>query len=217
MSYFVTWPGLPNPLIILTMVSAAWYTSTYVRHSYLYPWTCSQQGMWYNTVTQHIYYWNVKNVKNVISRHNRKILGRSEATKPATSCKCRYQDECPIDNKCQAESIVYQRRLGDYTGMHCVSLLFTIAIFEKRLVKSCWNILRFLSLKISFFRRYVFIFVLLKNLIKLFLTCLVQECFLVKLITYCIYAWFGSVRQWDTPQKWLSKNAEATFIFLMGN
>jgi hypothetical protein len=53
------------------------------------------------------------------------------------------------------------------------SLLFTIAIFDKRLVKSCWNILRFLSLKISFFRRYVFIFVLLKNLVRLFLTCLV--------------------------------------------
>ena len=48
------------------------------------------------------------NVKNVISRHNRKILGRSEATKPATSCNCRNQDECPLDNKCQAESIVYK-------------------------------------------------------------------------------------------------------------
>ena len=48
------------------------------------------------------------NVKNVISRHSRKILGRSEATKPATSCNCRNQDECPLDNKCQAESIIYK-------------------------------------------------------------------------------------------------------------
>ena len=37
----------------------------------------------------------------------------------------------------KAFSTLTQRRLGDYTGMHCVSLLFTIAIFDKRLVKSC--------------------------------------------------------------------------------
>jgi hypothetical protein len=85
---------------------------------------------------------------------------------------------------------------------HTLRLIITDSQLQYlKKVKSCWNILRFLSLKISFFRRYVFIFVLFKNLIKLFLTCLV---------TYCIYAWFESV---DTPQKWLSKNAEATFIF----
>jgi hypothetical protein len=42
------------------------------------------------------------NVKNVISRHNWKILGRSEAPKPATC-------QSPIDNKFQADSqIMYK-------------------------------------------------------------------------------------------------------------
>ena len=62
----------------------------------------------FNRNTMKISYSCMPNVKNVISRHNRKILGRSEATKPATSCNCRNQDECPLDNKCQAESIVYK-------------------------------------------------------------------------------------------------------------
>ena len=39
--------------------------------------------------------------------------------------------------KCRSGKERMQRRLGDYTGMHCVSLLYTIAIFDKRLVKSC--------------------------------------------------------------------------------
>ena len=62
----------------------------------------------FNRNTMKIRYSCMPNVKNVISRHNRKILGRSEATKPATSCNCRNQDECPLDNKYQAESIVYK-------------------------------------------------------------------------------------------------------------
>ena len=43
--------------------------------------------------------------------------------------------------------------------------------FGEKLLKYIAILARF----ISFFRRYVFIFVLFKTLIKLFLTCLVQE------------------------------------------
>ena len=58
--------------------------------------------------------------------------------------------------------------------MHCVIIIHNYDFqrtFGEKLLKYIAILARF----ISFFRRYVFIFVLFKTLIKLFLTCLVQE------------------------------------------
>jgi hypothetical protein len=41
--------------------------------------------------------------------------------------------------------------------MHCISLLFTITIFNERLAKSCWNTLRF-WLRISRFFEGMFLY-----------------------------------------------------------
>ena len=96
------------------------------------------------------------NVKNVISRHNRKILGRSEATKPATSCNCRNQDECPLDNKCQAESIVYKAVVTslddglkkEYIGMKDTATIRNLLIlFGMRKKLNCRSIYGNLNLK----------------------------------------------------------------------
>jgi hypothetical protein len=49
--------------------------------------------------------------------------------------------------------------------------------FQRTFGEKLLKYIAILAPYISFFQRYVFIFVLFKNLIKLFLTCLVQELF----------------------------------------
>jgi hypothetical protein len=51
----------------------------------------------------------------------------------------------------------HQRRNEGLPTMHCVSLLFTITIFNKRLAKSCWNTLRF-WLRLSCFFEGMFLY-----------------------------------------------------------
>jgi hypothetical protein len=68
----------------------------------------------------------------------------------------------------------HQRRNEGLPTMHCVSLLFNYDFqqtFGEKLLKYIAILVPF----ILFFRRYFFIFVLSKTLIKLFLTCLAQE------------------------------------------
>jgi hypothetical protein len=47
--------------------------------------------------------------------------------------------------------------------------------FQRTFGEKLFKYIAILAAYISFFRRYVFIFVLYENLIKLFLTCLVHE------------------------------------------
>jgi hypothetical protein len=49
--------------------------------------------------------------------------------------------------------------------------------FQRTFGETLLKYIAILAAYISFFQRYVFIFVLFENLIKLFLTCLVQELF----------------------------------------
>jgi hypothetical protein len=50
-----------------------------------------------------------------------------------------------------------QRRNEGLPTMHCISLLFTIAIFNEHLAKRCWNTLRF-WLRISRFFKGMFLY-----------------------------------------------------------
>ena len=50
------------------------------------------------------------NVHNIISRHNKSTLAKTEP-KPddnARTCNCRDSDECPVENKCLTKGVVYQ-------------------------------------------------------------------------------------------------------------
>ena len=58
--------------------------------------------------------------------------------------------------------------------MHCVIIIHNYD-FQRTFGEKLLKYIAILAPFISFFRRYIFIFVLFKTLIKLFLTCLVQE------------------------------------------
>jgi hypothetical protein len=50
------------------------------------------------------------NIHNIISRHNKSTLKKTEP-KPDDNmkgCNCRNSDECPLENKCLTKSVVYQ-------------------------------------------------------------------------------------------------------------
>ena len=65
-------------------------------------------------------------VANVIKKHNSKILGNGPAQdegEARAGCNCRNKELCPIEEACQAKSIVYKASLEtdagvkEYTGL----------------------------------------------------------------------------------------------------
>ena len=48
------------------------------------------------------------NVKQIIDEHNKTKLSSSNITTEKDLCDCRKKGECPMHNRCLAESIVYQ-------------------------------------------------------------------------------------------------------------
>ena len=49
------------------------------------------------------------NVKQIISNHNKTILTKESSTEDTTNnCNCRVKEKCPVDNKCQTSSLIYQ-------------------------------------------------------------------------------------------------------------
>ena len=47
-------------------------------------------------------------MKNVIQKHNANLLSNHTTTVAARSCSCRQKLECPLNNKCLSESLVYK-------------------------------------------------------------------------------------------------------------
>ena len=51
----------------------------------------------------------MQNVKQIISNHNKAILTKDSSTEDTTNnCNCRIKEKCPVDNKCQTSSLIYQ-------------------------------------------------------------------------------------------------------------
>ena len=49
------------------------------------------------------------NMKQIISNHNKTILNKDNNTESKTNdCNCRIKEACPINQKCQASSLIYQ-------------------------------------------------------------------------------------------------------------
>ena len=52
------------------------------------------------------------NVKSTISFHNQHVLNKSKTTLPPENCNCRKRIECPVDGKCQSNSIMYKAKVS---------------------------------------------------------------------------------------------------------
>ena len=49
------------------------------------------------------------NMKEIISNHNKTILNKDNNTESKTNnCNCRIKEECPVNQKCQTSSLIYQ-------------------------------------------------------------------------------------------------------------
>ena len=49
------------------------------------------------------------NMKQIISNHNKTTLTKDNNTGSRTNnCNCRVKEACPVDQKCQTSSIIYQ-------------------------------------------------------------------------------------------------------------
>ena len=98
------------------------------------------------------------NVKNIIDAHNKKIIITNEATRDKP-CNCRDRNNCPLNGKCRAKSIVYQAtvtRSNDNTketyvglcetefkdrlGNHNTSFKYEANKTKTELSKHIWNL-----------------------------------------------------------------------------
>ena len=48
------------------------------------------------------------NMKSVIQNHNANLLSKQTTLIAARSCSCRQKSECPLNNKCLSERLVYK-------------------------------------------------------------------------------------------------------------
>ena len=55
-------------------------------------------------------YCTTPNLQSILARHNQKVLKefRESQLPPQIMCNCRNKDNCPMDNKCLTDSVVYR-------------------------------------------------------------------------------------------------------------
>lgn len=69
----------------------------------------------FNRNTVKLSYSCTKNMSSIIQNHNNKIINNQQ--QPTTKqCNCRDKNKCPLDNKCQAETIIYKATIETTTG-----------------------------------------------------------------------------------------------------
>ena len=62
-----------------------------------------------NRNTVKISYKCMPNMKQIISNHNKTILNKDNNTESKTNnCNCRIKEACPVNQKCQTSSLIYQ-------------------------------------------------------------------------------------------------------------
>ena len=71
------------------------------------------------------------NVKAIISGHNKKLLGK-EAINPDL-CNCRNKTQCPVDNKCKSENVIYEATVSSENNDDMIYIGSTKRPFKNRL------------------------------------------------------------------------------------
>ena len=61
-----------------------------------------------NRNTVKLSYRCMPNVKQIISKYNKTILTKESKTESTNNRNCRVKETCPLDNKCQTSSLIYQ-------------------------------------------------------------------------------------------------------------
>ena len=72
------------------------------------------------------------NVKNTISRHNKRILSSNTARTTTDNCNCRKPDECPLKRNCLHRNIVYEAEVTSDDGEMKKYIGMTANTFKER-------------------------------------------------------------------------------------
>ena len=57
------------------------------------------------------------NVKSIIMAHNGKVLRKhNEKVKKIKECNCRKKNDCPVENKCLQENVIYRATVNSSKG-----------------------------------------------------------------------------------------------------
>ena len=73
------------------------------------------------------------NVKSTISRHNQQILSTRRSSPPQQkNCNCRKSEDCPLNNNCQSECIVYKAEVKTSNGETREYIGMTANSFKER-------------------------------------------------------------------------------------
>ena len=75
-----------------------------------------------NRKTVKLSYSCTDNMEKVISKHNKKILAEETKEMNKKECNCRIKTNCPVDNQCLTESLIYKATLqtadaSEYIGL----------------------------------------------------------------------------------------------------
>ena len=77
------------------------------------------------------------NMKNLISSHNKKITNSYNETNGKT-CSCKNKSNCPLDNKCLTDKVVYKAEVETNDGINELSTKLYFGISETEF-KSRYN------------------------------------------------------------------------------
>ena len=87
----------------------------------------------FNRNTVKVSYSCMPNVKSTISRHNQQILSTRRSSPPQQkNCNCRKSEDCPLNNNCQSECIVYKAEVKTSDGETREYIGMTANSFKER-------------------------------------------------------------------------------------
>ena len=70
------------------------------------------------------------NVMALINSHNKKLMKKSD--KNEKLCNCRSKTNCPVDNKCCLNNVIYQAKVSTSVNDHKVYISSTKRTFKSR-------------------------------------------------------------------------------------
>ena len=86
-----------------------------------------------NRKTVKMSYSCTENVDQILNRHNKRLLMKeTQAPRQQNTCNCKIPQNCPVENKCLTESIIYKATVKQPTGGQCEYIGLTDNAFKTR-------------------------------------------------------------------------------------
>ena len=86
-----------------------------------------------NRKTGKMSYSCTENVDQILNRHNKCLLMKeTKAPRQQSKCNCKIPQNCPVENKCLTESVIYKATVKQPTGGQCEYIGLTDNAFKTR-------------------------------------------------------------------------------------